>query len=187
VKTNEEESMKKKLFLSVLSILSLYIGAQKPLYAESVQLKVYVEGEGGSVREDGGFTCSSEAVCLREISPESVLTLTAEASEGYLFTGWDSDCGTEASCRIEVSEDTVLIAHFIPMPRLERADQVSSTPEPTLNNAQTATSAPRDRSSGEGKPDLPVSPGLSSVSSLHSEADPVSNTSSISGSTSTSK
>jgi uncharacterized repeat protein (TIGR02543 family) len=56
--------------------------------------------EGGSVSSEGG-----------EYEEGTEITLTATASEGYVFTGW-SDGSTEESITISISEDTSIEAVF---------------------------------------------------------------------------
>ncbi len=179
--------MKKKLVFSIISILSLYFASSAVVYAEGgVQMKVYVEGEGGTVRDDGGFSCLSGSICLREVPVDSTLNFTAEAADGAVFLGWDSDCGTETSCSLQITEDTVLIAHFSTLSRLERAE--TSTPTPTLSNAQTATSSstPSDKEERSGKPSVSGTGELSAVQNTRPEPMPASTLSTASSTPSSS-
>ncbi len=172
--------MKNRLIVSMLSIAALYFGFIKPIQAEGgVQMKVYVEGEGGTVKDDGGFICLSGSVCLREVPVNSTLNYTAEASEGSVFLGWDSDCGSETACSIEITEDTVLIAHFATVSRLERAD--STTSSATLSRADEAVSSSRSpERSPSPKPDVVGTGELTAVQNTHPDPIPASSAVSVS-------
>ncbi len=61
----------------------------------------------------GGITCGSGATCDHTEAQNTSVTLTANASKGYLFTGWSGDCtGTQSTCTADMSAARDVTATF---------------------------------------------------------------------------
>jgi Tol biopolymer transport system component len=78
------------------------------------QLTVTPAGDGsGSVTSDvGGIVCG--ATCSVSVRQPTVVTLTASANAGSIFTGWSGDCtGTQATCQITMDGDHAATATFM--------------------------------------------------------------------------
>ena len=78
------------------------------------QLTVTPAGDGnGSVTSDvGGIACG--ATCSVSVRQPTVVTLTATADAGSIFTGWSGDCaGTQATCQLTMDADHGATATFM--------------------------------------------------------------------------
>src|SRR5579862_3157430 len=66
----------------------------------------------GSV-SGGGIHCPS--TCSTSEPAGALVTLTANASSGYVFTGWGSPCSGTSSCTVTMAADTSVTATFSPV------------------------------------------------------------------------
>jgi hypothetical protein len=77
------------------------------------QLAVTRAGDGtGSVTSDvGGVDCGT--TCTVPVRQPTVVTLTAAAAPGSIFTGWSGDCaGTQATCQLTMGANHAATATF---------------------------------------------------------------------------
>ena len=78
------------------------------------QLTVTPSGDGsGSVTSDvAGLDCG--ATCAVPVRQPTVVTLTAAAASGSIFTGWNGDCaGTQDTCQLTMDGDHAASATFM--------------------------------------------------------------------------
>lgn len=91
------------------------INAYKALsYDQTVKysLTVDVDGHGRVVSTPEGIDCHDEA-CKAAFVEETVVTLTAEADQGYTFTGWSGACSGESfNCSVAIDEIKTVTATF---------------------------------------------------------------------------
>jgi hypothetical protein len=81
--------------------------------AGTTTLGVTVEGN-GSV-SGGGINCSGPATCSANEPVNSTVSLTAEPDEGFVFSGWSTDCsGIGVTCTLTMSAARTVIATFLP-------------------------------------------------------------------------
>src|SRR5579864_4000560 len=74
-------------------------------------LEVTVSGNG--FVSGGGINCSSGSTCDAQEPPNSNVTLTEQAADGYAFTGWGGDCtGTQETCTVQMDAARSVTATF---------------------------------------------------------------------------
>jgi uncharacterized repeat protein (TIGR02543 family) len=74
-------------------------------------LTVAVSGSG--TVSGGGISCGSGSTCDAQEPPNANVTLTAQATSGYAFTGWTGDCtGTQQTCTVQMDSARSVTATF---------------------------------------------------------------------------
>ena len=84
--------------------------------ADALRLTVTIPGGAGGVVtiDPGGTSCT--AYCSASFARGEFVTLTAEASDGYAFAGWQGGgCGHEPTCRGRMDQARNLTATFLPL------------------------------------------------------------------------
>ena len=79
------------------------------------RLTVVVQGKGRVTSSPSGLDCDSSQ-CSANFADGTVVTLTAAASTGYGFDGWGTDCSGSGDCKITISRDANVSAHFVAQP-----------------------------------------------------------------------
>lgn len=78
-------------------------------------LSVSITGN-GSV-SGAGITCGGPGTCTADEPTGSSVKLTADADDGYVFSGWTGDCtGTGDNCTVVMSTDRDVTATFVAAP-----------------------------------------------------------------------
>lgn len=67
-------------------------------------------GTGEVTSEPAGIDCGTG--CRADFDPDSVVTLTAEATPGSVFTGWGGACAGTGTCRVKMERGRVVTASF---------------------------------------------------------------------------
>jgi hypothetical protein len=82
------------------------------LSSSTQPLTVTVSGNGSVT--GGGINCGPGSTCDAQEPPNSNVTLTEQAADGYAFTGWSgSDCsGTQQTCTLQMDEARGVTATF---------------------------------------------------------------------------
>ncbi len=104
----------------------------------SYVLTVSNPGSGGVITSvPGGISCGS--TCSSSYAAATAVTLTAQASTGYGFTGWNGACtGTATSCTVTMNSAQSVAATF----SASQASRFALTVAATGSGAGTVTSVP---------------------------------------------
>jgi len=74
-------------------------------------LEVAVSGSGSVV--GGGISCGPGSTCDAQEPPNASVTLTAQATDGYAFTGWSGSCtGMQQTCTVQMDASRSVTATF---------------------------------------------------------------------------
>jgi uncharacterized repeat protein (TIGR01451 family) len=74
-------------------------------------LSVTKVGEGTVTSEPAGIDCG--ATCAATFESGTVVTLTAVAASGFVFTSWSGDCTGDGDCVLTVDDDKSVTANFL--------------------------------------------------------------------------
>ncbi|MFT7287419.1 MAG: lysyl endopeptidase, partial [Halieaceae bacterium] len=85
-----------------------------PSLIYSLSVSAVGEGTGIVVSNPAGISCG--ASCAQSFIAGTVISLSAEASEGAEFAGWDGACTGTGSCMVTLSGDLQVSAHFAAVP-----------------------------------------------------------------------
>lgn len=80
----------------------------------STKLSVTTVGEGIVTSSPTGIECGgSFESCSAEFEKDESITLNAQASDGYVFSGWSGDCSGIDNCTINITGTHVVEASFV--------------------------------------------------------------------------
>jgi uncharacterized repeat protein (TIGR02543 family) len=78
---------------------------------QTATLSVAVTGNGTVT--GGGINCGSGSSCSRAEPVGQTIQLTADAADGYMFTGWSGACtGTQTTCNVQIASAASVTATF---------------------------------------------------------------------------
>lgn len=83
-------------------------------FTENPKLSLTVPAGGSVTLSDDLGNCSVD--CQLSFSPDTVITVTATADDGYTFAGWTGDCTGETNCQVTMSVDHSVTATFTEIP-----------------------------------------------------------------------
>jgi hypothetical protein len=95
--------------------VSATFAAAPPPPEEKRRLTVIVQGKGRVTSTPAGIDCDS-STCSADFASGTSVTLNAQASSGYGFNGWGTDCTGSAGCSISLSRDATVYANFAALP-----------------------------------------------------------------------
>ena len=107
-----------RTFIVGLLLAGLFISSCNDS-TDKYQLSVVVDGNGTVTSSPAGIECGDS--CKASFEADTPITLTAEGTEGYYFTGWN-DGSTTGDFQMTLTETTTITAHFAPV---DPADTVS--------------------------------------------------------------
>jgi len=107
--------------------LDIFAAVQASLHGpEAPDLYIIKEGTGSGnvVSIPTGINCGS--VCKANFSDGTIITLTAEANAGSLFSHWSGGCsGTDETCQLTITGDLTVNATFSPINAIQYKLKVS--------------------------------------------------------------
>jgi hypothetical protein len=107
--------------------LDIFAAVQAALHGPAASdLYIIKEGTGSGnvVSIPTGINCGS--VCKANFSDGTIITLTAEANAGSLFSHWSGGCiGTDETCQLTITGDLTVTATFSPINTIQYKLKVS--------------------------------------------------------------
>lgn len=81
-------------------------------FVPDFHLAVSTLGSGTVTSSEGSINCG--AICSGSYSPATMITLSANAAAGWVFSGWNGDCsGFETTCILRMSQTRNVTANFM--------------------------------------------------------------------------
>jgi Subtilase family/Divergent InlB B-repeat domain len=112
-------------------------------FTQSFTLTVTKAGTGSGTVTSSPAGISCGATCAAGFQSGTVVTLTASASAGSVFSGWGGACSGTGTCTVTMSAATAVTATFLLLPDfLLSASPGSQTVVPGFSTTYTATLSP---------------------------------------------
>jgi uncharacterized repeat protein (TIGR03803 family) len=92
---------------------SNYDGTVFRFFPTGKTLYTSVVGNGAVASTDGIISCPG--TCAHVYTNDSRVTLNATPAGGWTFTGWSGACTGTSSCNVDLTQDQIVSAHFLPL------------------------------------------------------------------------
>ena len=102
-------------------------------------LSVVTSGAGSVSSSPAGIACPGD--CTEPYNSGTVVTLTASASAGSIFTGWSGACSGTGTCSVSMSAARSVTANFGVAPAVSNIVTVTSSSNPSAYRASIVLSA----------------------------------------------